>query len=60
MPGRAAHVVSTIGAGDAFLGTLLARLQAMRWDPGHPGLREALAAAAEAGARATETWGAVA
>ena len=59
VPGRAARVVSTIGAGDAFLGTLLARLQAMGWDPGHPGVGEALADAAEAGARATETWGAV-
>ena len=53
-------MVSTIGAGDAFLGTLLARLQAMGWDPGHAGVAEALADAAEAGARATETWGAVA
>lgn len=59
VPGRAARVVSTIGAGDAFLGTLLARLQALGWDPGHPEMGEALAAAAEAGARATETWGAV-
>jgi len=60
VPGRPARVVSTVGAGDAFLGTLLARLQEMAWDPAHPGLREALAEAAEAGARATETWGAVA
>jgi len=30
------------------------------WDPAHPGARDALAAAAEAGARATETWGATA
>ena len=60
VPGRAARVVSTIGAGDAFLGTLLARLQALGWDPGHPGVGAALADAAEAGARATESWGAVA
>jgi fructokinase len=60
VPGRTARVVSTIGAGDAFLGTLLARLQAMGWDPGHPGVGAALADAAEAGARATEAWGAVA
>jgi sugar/nucleoside kinase (ribokinase family) len=59
-PGRAARVLSTVGAGDAFLGTLLAGLQRMGWDPGHPDLGEALAEAAEAGARATETWGAVA
>jgi fructokinase len=60
VPGRSARVISTVGAGDAFLGTLLARLQAMGWDPAHPGLRDALADAAEAGARATESWGAVA
>ena len=60
VPGRGARVVSTVGAGDAFLGTLLARLQAMGWDPSHPGLRAALADAADAGARATESWGVVA
>ena len=60
VPGRAAHVVSTIGAGDAFFGALLARLQAAGWDAGALALDEALTAAAEAGARATETWGAVA
>ena len=58
--GRAARVVSTIGAGDAFFGTLLARLQAAGWDPAALPLGDALEAAAEAGARATETWGAVA
>jgi hypothetical protein len=40
--------------------TLLARLQDMAWDPGDGRLRDALADAAEAGARATESWGAVA
>jgi sugar/nucleoside kinase (ribokinase family) len=55
-----AQVVSAIGAGDAFLGTLIAGLQRTGWDPAHPGARDALAAAAEAGARATETWGATA
>jgi fructokinase len=60
VPGREARVVSAIGAGDAFLGTLLARLEGMGWDPEDPGLADALTAAAEAGARATETWGAVA
>jgi sugar/nucleoside kinase (ribokinase family) len=60
VPGRAARVVSTIGAGDAFFGALLARLQAAGWDAGALALDEALTAAAEAGARATETWGAVA
>jgi fructokinase len=60
VPGRAAQVVSAIGAGDAFFGTLLAGLQAAGWDAGDPSLRDALDAAAEAGARATESWGAVA
>jgi sugar/nucleoside kinase (ribokinase family) len=60
VPGRAARVISTIGAGDAFFGTLLAGLQSAGWDAGAPGLRDVLGAAAEAGARATESWGAVA
>ena len=30
------------------------------WNPADPALRDALGAAAEAGARATESWGAVA
>ena len=60
VPGRAARVISTIGAGDAFFGTLLARLQAAGWNASDPSLRDALGAAAEAGARATESWGAVA
>jgi fructokinase len=60
VPGRAARVISTIGAGDAFFGTLLAGLQDTGWNPAAPALRDALAAAAEAGARATESWGAVA
>lgn len=60
VPGRAARVVSAIGAGDAFFGTLLARLQAAGWNAADPALRDALGAAAEAGARATESWGAVA
>jgi len=49
--GRPARVVSAIGAGDAFLGTLVARLG--------DGLRPAVEAAVAAGARATESWGAV-
>ena len=59
VPGRPATVRSAIGAGDAFLGTLLARLQTAGWDPARPELRDALADAAAAGSRATETWGAV-
>ena len=58
--GVAARVVSTIGAGDAFFGTLLARLQAAGWNAADPALADALGAAAQAGARATESWGAVA
>jgi sugar/nucleoside kinase (ribokinase family) len=60
VPGRAARVISTIGAGDAFFGTLLAGLQNTGWNPAAPSLRETLGAAAEAGARATESWGALA
>jgi fructokinase len=60
VPGRAARVISTIGAGDAFFGTLLAGLQAAGWNASDPALRDTLGAAAEAGARATESWGAVA
>ena len=60
VPGRPAQVMSTIGAGDAFFGTLLARLQAAGWDAAALPVGDALTAAAEAGARATETWGAVA
>ena len=53
-------MISTIGAGDAFFGTLLAGLQNTGWNPAAPSLRDTLGAAAEAGARATESWGAVA
>jgi fructokinase len=60
VPGRAVRVVSTIGAGDAFFGALLACLQAAGWDAAGLPVADALTAAAEAGARATETWGAVA
>jgi sugar/nucleoside kinase (ribokinase family) len=49
-------VISAIGAGDAFFGTLLAGHQGAGWDPAAPAVRDALAA----GARATESWGAVA
>ena len=43
-----------------FFGTPLAGLQAAGWNAADPGLRDTLGAAAEAGARATESWGAVA
>jgi sugar/nucleoside kinase (ribokinase family) len=50
-------VVNTTGAGDAFLGTLLAHLAGGGYDPGV--LPQAVTAAVEEGARATERWGAV-
>jgi hypothetical protein len=46
--------------GDGFFGTLPAGLQAAGWNLADPALRDTLAAAAEAGARATESWAAVA
>ncbi len=51
--GVPAEVRSTVGAGDAFMGTLLARLE-------RDGVAAAMAAAAEASARVTESWGALA
>jgi sugar/nucleoside kinase (ribokinase family) len=49
-PAPTVEVVSTLGAGDAFLGTLLGGLSARGWDPSRAGeaLGPALAAAAEA------------
>jgi sugar/nucleoside kinase (ribokinase family) len=57
VPGVPARVISTIGAGDALTGTLLARLAGSRfYEPAiAAGLREAVTAAAEA----CERWGAV-
>ena len=52
-----AHVVSTIGAGDAFTGTLLARFALSGFYP--PALPAALREAAAAAARACEHWGAI-
>jgi len=50
-----------VGATEALVfATLLARLQAAGWNAADRSLRDALGAAAEAGARATESWGAVA
>jgi fructokinase len=53
----AASVVSTLGAGDVFTGTLVARLAATGFYPAAvaAGLRDAV----EAAARACERWGAV-
>ena len=53
----ATDVVSTIGAGDVFLGTMLARLGTTDFYP--PVLAAALPDAAAAAARACERWGAL-
>ena len=53
VPGVPARPVSTVGAGDAFFGVLLARLE-----PDGP--EAALHAAVETAARVTERWGAIA
>jgi fructokinase len=49
-PSPQVEVVSTIGAGDAFMGTLVAGLANVGWEParGAEALEPALAAAAEA------------
>lgn len=57
VPAFAADVVSTIGAGDVFLGTLLARLGTTDFYP--PALAAALPEAAQAAAQACERWGAL-
>jgi sugar/nucleoside kinase (ribokinase family) len=56
-PGVPADVVNTTGAGDAFLGVLIARLGQSRYYP--PSLAAALPEAVREAARATERWGAV-
>ena len=58
VPGRPAPVLSSVGAGDAFAGVVLARLSAT--DFYGPAIAAALPAAAEAGAQAVERWGALA
>jgi sugar/nucleoside kinase (ribokinase family) len=55
-PGVPVEVVSTMGAGDAFMGTLAAGLERLGWDAGRAG--EALPAAVEASSAACRTWGA--
>jgi fructokinase len=57
VPGRRAQVVSAVGAGDALMGTLVGRAALAGWEPA--AIAEALPEAVEAGARATERWGAV-
>jgi sugar/nucleoside kinase (ribokinase family) len=56
-PGIPARVASTIGAGDALMGLLLARLAGTGFYP--PAVAAALRDAVEAGARACERWGAL-
>jgi fructokinase len=55
-PGIKANTLSTLGAGDAFMGTFAAGLAAVGWNAALAA--EALPAAVEAGARACEHWGA--
>ena len=56
-PGAPARVLSTVGAGDAFTGTMLAHLAKTGFYP--PAAAAALREAVTAGARACERWGAV-
>lgn len=53
--GRAANVLSTVGAGDVFLGVVLARLGMTDFYP--PAISAALPDAVEQAARACERWG---
>jgi len=57
LPAAEVEVVSTLGAGDAFMGTLLAGLAARDWDASRAG--EALAPALDAAAEACTRWGAL-
>lgn len=56
-PAVPAAVVSTVGAGDALTGTLLARLALSGYDP--PAAQESLREAVAAAAAACERWGAL-
>ncbi len=56
-PGVPVEVVSTMGAGDSFMGTLTAELERAGWDAASAG--EALPPAIEAGSAACRTWGAL-
>ena len=57
-PGRPAQTISTLGAGDAFMGVVLAGLAAT--DFYGPAIAASLPDAVAAAARATERWGALA
>lgn len=56
-PAPQVEVVSTLGAGDAFMGTLVAGIAERDWDVTRAG--EALAPALEASSRACTHWGAL-
>ena len=58
LPAPEVEVVSTLGAGDAFMGTLLAGLAAREWDASRAA--EALEPALRAAADACTRWGALA
>jgi sugar/nucleoside kinase (ribokinase family) len=58
VPGVEVEVVSTMGAGDTFLGTLVAGLAAASWDAG--GAAEIMTAAVGEAAAACTRWGALA
>jgi sugar/nucleoside kinase (ribokinase family) len=57
VPGVEVEVISTLGAGDALMGTMAARLASAGWDAA--GAAPALEAGVEAGARACTYWGAL-
>ncbi len=57
LPATPVEVVSTLGAGDAFMGTLVAGLALRDWEPGRA--TEALGPALEAAAAACERWSAL-
>jgi sugar/nucleoside kinase (ribokinase family) len=57
LPAPEVELVNTLGAGDAFMGTLVAGISARGWDPSRAG--EALGPALDAAAAACECWGAL-
>ncbi len=56
VPGVQVDAISTLGAGDAFMGSLVAGLAASGWDPARTA--EAVPAAIDAAAQACRHWGA--
>ncbi len=57
VPGEPARPISTVGAGDVFMGTVIAGLAATNFYP--PAIAAAMRDAVVEGARATERWGAL-